>query len=68
MSNNTPGTARIADEQAVSSSLALVRRYMAECHPDAEVALLAGSRSRGEGAGLLLPGSINSDFHRASVE
>jgi hypothetical protein len=31
------------------AELALLRRFRAECHPDAEAALLAGSRARAEG-------------------
>jgi hypothetical protein len=38
------------DQQTVANSLALVRRFVLQCHPDAEAALMAGSRSRGEGA------------------
>ena len=37
------------DHQAAPDSVTLVRRFVARCYPDAEVALLAGSRSRGEG-------------------
>lgn len=35
--------------QIAADALALVRRFVAQCYPDAEEALLAGSRSRGEG-------------------
>lgn len=38
------------DQQTVANSLALVLRFVLQYHPDAETALLAGSRSRGEGA------------------
>jgi|SRR5271163_2544908 len=38
------------DHQPAADSLALVRRFVAQCYPDAEATLLAGSRSRGEGA------------------
>ena len=41
------------EHRADADALALVRRFVARCHPDAEAALLAGSRSRGRGA----PGS-----------
>lgn len=33
-----------------ADALALVRRFILQCHTDAEAALLSGSRSRGEGA------------------
>jgi predicted nucleotidyltransferase len=33
-----------------SEALAVVRRFIMQCHPDAEVAWLSGSRSRGESA------------------
>ena len=42
-----------AEHRADAYALALVRRFVARCHPDAEAALLAGSRSCGRGA----PGS-----------
>jgi hypothetical protein len=45
-----PGGLISMDQQTVANSLALVRRFVLQCHPDAEAALLAGSRSRGEGA------------------
>ncbi len=38
------------DHQTTSASLLLVRRFVSQCHPNAEAALFAGSRSRGEGA------------------
>ena len=41
------------EHRADADALALVRRFVTRCHPDAEAALLAGSRSRGRGA----PGS-----------
>lgn len=41
------------EHRADADALALVRRFVARCHPDAEAGLLAGSRSRGRGA----PGS-----------
>jgi hypothetical protein len=37
-------------QQTVGNSLALVLRFVLQNYPDAETALLAGSRSRGEGA------------------
>ncbi len=38
------------DHQTTTALLLLVRRFVSQCHPDAEAALFAGSRSRGEGA------------------
>jgi hypothetical protein len=38
------------DQQTVGNSLALVLRFVLQYYPGAEAALLAGSRSRGEGA------------------
>jgi hypothetical protein len=37
------------DHQIATNALALVRRFVGQCYPDAEEALLAGSRSLGEG-------------------
>jgi hypothetical protein len=37
-------------DAAVESSLQLVRRFVTQCHPTAEAALLAGSRARRSGA------------------
>jgi len=36
------------DRQTVANSLALAGRFVTQRHPDAEAALLAGSRSRGQ--------------------
>jgi hypothetical protein len=42
-------TAEMDGDAAVESSLQLVRRFVAQCHPTAEAAVLAGSRARGSG-------------------
>jgi hypothetical protein len=42
--------AGIDGDVGVESALRLVRRFAAQCHPTADVALLAGSRARGSGA------------------
>jgi hypothetical protein len=48
-SDISPRAPHSMDHQAAPDSVTLVRRFVARCYPDAEVVLLAGSRSRGEG-------------------
>lgn len=43
-------TEPICGNAAVADALELVRRFVVQCHPTAEAALLAGSRGRGSGA------------------